>query len=502
MLKQLKNHFPSSGKKWKNYIKVMFPIILGSLLFAMNSFIDNFMVGGINQGTASLSAASSWTSIFAGFLFGSAASGSVIFSQYYFAKDYEKANMVSRLRFLIGIILATGFGIAALIFPEQLISVFLHKPQEASKIAVWQKAIDGGVEYLRIISISWFLMSLTFNYGNQFREIGYGMVTMYWGLGTLLANATLNSILIFGFDMGVAGAAWASVAARMIALIIGITFTWKKDLPTKFLPWKIVIIDRKIWAVYFKRWFQFFSVATVLFFITFRNHFYDQGYPTGSLGSGVGGMLVIGVTGAIMNVFITTFNSLSAMSANFVASELGKKNFKQAKKNADELKVFNTSVALFFSILMLIFASLVPFMSFLSHAPNVDNQVHLTQIRNSLYVVCFFYPIWIWFSTSLRNGLSGGKGWLFTFMDWFISGPIQLSWAAIVMLLIVPTSSYLEVNFWAGYAIFFTTDLIKLVLFEIYYYRYTWLDSITEEKAKIAKSVARDHIARVHEGSK
>jgi len=119
-----------------------------------------------------------------------------------------------------------------------------------------------------------------------------------------------------------------------------------------------------------------------------------------SLGTGVDGYSIMALTGSITNIFTTTFNALAAMAAVFVGSHLGKKNFKQAKINSDELKGFNTSMAVLLAIALSIFAALLPYMTFFTKEQydasgniTLDNVRLLVQVQRSLWVVAIFYPM-------------------------------------------------------------------------------------------------------------
>jgi len=136
------------------------------------------------------------------------------------------------------------------------------------------------------------------------------------------------------------------------------------------------------------------SIFTVTFFIIYRTSIYSLGYPPGSLGVGVSGLSVVSLTGALMNIFTVTFSSLSSMSSRFVGSELGKGNINQARINADQLKGFATLASAFMAIILVIFASLVPYMNFLAESKvGFDGHAQLTQVSRSLYIIAFFYPI-------------------------------------------------------------------------------------------------------------
>ncbi len=193
------------------------------------------------------------------------------------------------------------------------------------------------------------------------------------------------------------------------------------------------------------------------------------------------------------------------MAAVFVGSHLGKKNFKQAKINSDELKGFNTSMAVLLAIALSIFAALLPYMTFFTKEQydasgniTLDNVRLLVQVQRSLWVVAIFYPMWIWFSTSYRNGSAGGKGSWFAVVDWIITGPIQLGWLAAMAFGIIPQSAFMSENFWTMYAIFYLSDFLKLIIMELLYYKTNWLHSLTgkEEQGELAQAKDQSELSK------
>ena len=494
-------YIPKTKDKWRAYFKIFLPIIFGSMLFALNGVIDNFMVGHIDQGQASLGAVNTWTGIIIGFFLGTAAIGSIIMAQFYHAGNYKTFQEVSRIRFLFSLTFAIIFAIIAWSNGDLLISVFLAKPKStlAVDINAYNSAFHGAQEYIKVIAIQWILISLTFNFGNQLREIGRARVSMFWGMGSLTINIILNSIFMFVMKMGVVGAAWASVSARILPLVVSYVYIHKKKLPINLNLFKLLAISKETWKQYFKRSIYGISIFTVTFFIMFRNYFYSKGYPSGEffLGKGVTGIGIVSLTGALINVFTVVFNALSSMAANFVGSELGKGNLKQAKLNSDELKGFNTLNAMALSTLLAIFGAFVPFMSFLSASdPNkTDNLANLIQVSHSIFVIAAFFPMWVWFTTSYRNANAGGKGHWFALADWITGGPLQLGWLAIVVFGIAPNVELCQYEFAFTYFLFFLSDFSKLLIQEILYVKYHWLNQMTNEESECKKARAADDVA-------
>lgn len=505
-------HFPENAAGWKKYSKIFIPIMLATTLVAFNGMIDNFMVGHIEQGGTALSAVNSWTNILMGLFMAISAAGSVVMAQFFHAKDYKVVKEIVRFRYLLSLGGALILVILSLTIRQYMIDLFIHKPSSSNAAAMhaYDLANKQADKYLDFTLIQWIMMAFTVEMGNQLREIGHGKITLVTSACMIALNASFNAVFMYGLHMGVEGAALSTAISRVLNLIILPVYMYKKKLEILISPLSVFkLTENKKWfkpniskpsvVLYLKRWVYFTSVFTVIFFITFRNHFYDEGYGVGSLGTGVGAMSVLALTGAFMNIFTTTFSALPSMAANFVGSELGKGNIAQARKNSDQLKGYNTTVAFLLSIGLVITSFLIPYMTFLSPdkkdatgALSFDSAQNLEQVKYSTLVIACYYPIWIWFSTSYRNGNAGGKGGIFALLDWVISGPIQLGWAALLAYSIVPGSDFMQHHFWVAYAIFFTTDLLKLITMEYFYYKYKWLHVLTKVQVVEEKAQAED----------
>ena len=476
LMKNFIKMLPRNHVTWRKYSSIFWPIVVSSMLFTADGLVGNFMVGHITEGTASLAAINAWTNIIVGFFVGSAAAGSIIMAQYYFSHDYEKAREVARIRNIITIGTASIFIILAWAVPNFLIHIFLNgNSQDPSYSAAYQ----GAQSYLKVISINWFLIAITFNLGYIFRETKNGKGPLIWGIFTLLTSIIINSILLYGFHFGVAGAAWGTVGGRVVALSIAIFFIYKNDLEFGFKPWTIFKISRKTWLQFWKRWYMLVSFASLFIFINARTYFWDYGYPikeTSPLGEGIGAMTVLGIAGAISKVFSTAFSSIGAMAAVFIGSELGKGNLKQAKKNSDEIRSYSTLMAVFLAIALVIFASFLPWMTLFSspNNPNMNSAAHLHQTKNVLYVIAFWYPIRVWLMTTYRNASSGGKSFWFALTNW-IGGSLEVVSLAIVVIFIVPNVPYFQENMWIAFFLFLVVDFAQLAVMETLYHKTKWL---------------------------
>lgn len=84
------------------------------------------------------------------------------------------------------------------------------------------EALGYGTSYLRIIIPSMPILAVAMMAGATLRGIGNARWPMYSTLAGGAVNAVLDPILIFGLDMGIEGAAWASVVARLTVAAIAL----------------------------------------------------------------------------------------------------------------------------------------------------------------------------------------------------------------------------------------------------------------------------------------
>lgn len=86
--------------------------------------------------------------------------------------------------------------------------------------SVTEDVIVNAVAYLRISAYSYPFLAVFNSCAALFRSMGNSKVSMKVSVLMNLINVVGNAILIFGFSMGVAGAAWATAFARGVAAVI------------------------------------------------------------------------------------------------------------------------------------------------------------------------------------------------------------------------------------------------------------------------------------------
>ena len=92
-----------------------------------------------------------------------------------------------------------------------------------------EQTIPYARDYLAIVIPGSVLTNLSFSFGGMMRAVGYPNKSMLANIIGVVLNVILDPILIFGFDMGIAGAAWATVISMLAgALFVLYHFTDKR----------------------------------------------------------------------------------------------------------------------------------------------------------------------------------------------------------------------------------------------------------------------------------
>lgn len=204
--------------------KLAIPTIISMLISSVYNMADTYFVGKI--GTSATAAVGVSFSLMAmiqaiGFFFGHG-SGNFI-SRAMGRQEYEDANTMASVGFysaIAGGLLITAVG---LIFLKPL----------ALLLGSTKTILPHACDYMRYILLAAPFMTGSFALNNQLRFQGratYAMIGITTG-GIL--NIFLDPVFIFYFDMGTAGAAFATMISQMVGFTILLVMVLKKGIPVK-----------------------------------------------------------------------------------------------------------------------------------------------------------------------------------------------------------------------------------------------------------------------------
>ncbi len=193
------------------------PTIISMLVTSFYNMADTFFVGKINtQSTAAVGVVFSVMALIQalGFFFGHG-SGNYI-SRRLGARDYESANIMAANGFFCAFICGIAVEILGLFFLKPIAVLLGSTPT----ILPYTQA------YLKIILLGAPFMTSSLVLNNQLRFQGSASYAMVGIVTGAVLNIGLDPLFIFAFDMGISGAALATVISQICSfglLVIGST---------------------------------------------------------------------------------------------------------------------------------------------------------------------------------------------------------------------------------------------------------------------------------------
>ena len=191
--------------------RLSIPTIISMLVTAIYNAADTFFVGRIStEATAAVGLAFSAMAVIQalGFFCGQG-SGNYLSRMLGAGKQEEAEKMA-----------ATGLALSMILGVVVAAASVLNIRQLAEFLGARGGTVEETVSYLRIIVLGAPFMMGQFVINNQLRYQGSAMYAMVGLLCGAILNIALDPLLIFGFGMGVTGAALATVSGQIISFFV------------------------------------------------------------------------------------------------------------------------------------------------------------------------------------------------------------------------------------------------------------------------------------------
>lgn len=187
------------------------PTIISMLVTSFYNMADTYFVGKINtQATAAVGVVFSFMTIIqaVGFFFGHG-SGNYI-SRKLGAQDTANAEKMAATGFFFAFFIGLALAMAGLIFLTPLSILLGSTPT----------ILPYTEQYLGIILLGAPFMTSSLVLNNQMRFQGNASYAMVGIVSGAVINVVLDPILIFSFEMGISGAAWATAVSQLCSFIL------------------------------------------------------------------------------------------------------------------------------------------------------------------------------------------------------------------------------------------------------------------------------------------
>ncbi len=232
MLATFKQKYIGDKAFYRLMLTIAIPLIIQQGITSFVSLLDNLMVGSLpgEEPLSGVSIMNQLINVYYLTLFGGLSGASIFGAQFYGVGDWKGMRNTFRFRMLFGIGV-TAIAVAVfLLWGDSLAMLFLNNENNTPEAVAL--TMEHAMAYLKIAVWGLIPFMISQVYVNLLRETGETVHPMISSVIAILTNLVLNYCLIFGHfgfpKMGVAGAALATVIARVLEAVYIIIYTHLK----------------------------------------------------------------------------------------------------------------------------------------------------------------------------------------------------------------------------------------------------------------------------------
>lgn len=213
----------TTGSIWKRMVSFAVPVFLGNLCQQLYNAVDSVIVGKFVGKQALAAVASSGNLIFmmTGFFMGLFIGAGIVIAQYFGARNYEKVR--SAVHTDIAFALCCGVLLTLLgVFFTPTILTWMRTPADV---------LSTSILYFRLYFLG-SLATILYNAGmGILQAVGDSRSPLYYLVISSVVNVALDLLFVGAMDMGVAGAAVATVISQAVSAVLCIIKLTRSDGP-------------------------------------------------------------------------------------------------------------------------------------------------------------------------------------------------------------------------------------------------------------------------------
>ena len=194
----------------KQLVQLAIPLIIEQMLTAAVGFADTLMVSNVGEAIVSgVSLVDSINMLLINIFAALATGGAVVVSQYIGMKEREKSLEAAGQVFWVTLVLSLVISVVSLLFRPQLLTMIFGTVEPLVR--------ESALIYFLLSALSYPFIAQYNTCAALLRACGNSKVPMYTSLLMNVINISGNAILIYGFDMGAAGAGLATFLSNCVA---------------------------------------------------------------------------------------------------------------------------------------------------------------------------------------------------------------------------------------------------------------------------------------------
>lgn len=202
---------------------LIIPLVLEQILAVTIGLADTMMVSSVGEAAvAGISGVDAINVLLINVFSALATGGAVVASQYLGRGDRENACSAAKQLIHSGALLSGVLGLLSLCFARYVLGALMGN--------VADDVMANAQTYFFYSAISYPFLSVYNSGAALFRSMGNSLVSFIVSIGMNALNIMGNAILIYGFNMGVAGAAIPTLTSRVVGAVVMMILLRNKNL--------------------------------------------------------------------------------------------------------------------------------------------------------------------------------------------------------------------------------------------------------------------------------
>lgn len=444
---------------YREALHIALPVMLQQLIMSLVSLVDNFMVAGLGDiKMAAVNVANQVNFVYLVATWTLCGAGGIYLAQYRGARDRAGMQQAYRFKVIMTFLVTLVYMALVWTIPEKLIALMTNGNAAQDEIIVY------AVQYLKLVSFTFIPMALSTSIGTSFREVGLPTIPLVISVLSTLVNTFGNWVFIYG-NLGaprleVAGAAYATIIARLVELTAFLTYS----------RWKRAEFFVSLWHIWRVKMSLMVTILgkSVMMIVSELNWVLSETVVTALYNSRGGAEVVAGMAAGwtIANIFFLVFNGIHAATAVVVGGVLGAGRLEEARNRARWLLsgslvagvAVGVGAVMATGLIPLVFANLTP------AARSVTTGLVL--------VIALYMPLWTVLNAQFAISRAGGDTALGMYVDVSVNTLLFVP-GAIALTLFTPLGPVLM------FGIIKTTDIVKYLIARWYLKKERWVRNLT-----------------------
>ncbi len=359
------------------------------------SLVDNFMVAGLGDIKMSgVNVAGQINFVFMILVNTICMSGGIFMSQFKGAGDSEGMRQSFRFKLIFAGLVSIGYSVVCFIAPRGFFNLMVTVNKDASVI------VDQSVIYSRAVALSWIFMCVSQCIASSLREIEIVRPPLVISIIATLVNTFFNFVLIYGNfgapRLEVAGAAYATVIARGLEMILFLCYAIKKRPGFLFNPFLLLAVDFSLFVRIFRK--SLMILYSEVFWAV------SETVSSALYNTRGGAEVVSGIAAgyATANLFYICFSGIVTSTSVILGQELGKGNIEGCRRYKNWVLSGSTVFGSFFTVIGILTMFLVPLV--------FGNLTAKAQLTAQLWVLVsvLYMPLWAYLNAQYAMSRTGG----------------------------------------------------------------------------------------------